>query len=147
MRRRLLTAVGLVAVSGALLAAVTVAAQAGTPAGPHLQRVAISLLPGGGGFDDRAVQSNIAIAPGVPVEFTVTNYTNEAHTFTVPGLRVSVLIPAARNYVPRKVSFRLISYEFGTYSWYCVLCESGVHGMRHDMSGVLYAFIDPRVLP
>ena len=138
-----------VALSAALVTAVLA-----EPAGalkpsrlPHIQRLTITITGRAG--DERVSPSmgNIAVAAGVPVRVTVTNSTPEYHTFTIPGLGVSALIPPARGHTLGKTTFTFTAYRSGTFKWHCAFCVKGVHGVRHDMRGTVYAIIDPMVLP
>jgi hypothetical protein len=62
---------------------------------PHVQQVNMTILPG-----DRILEGNIALAPGVPARMTVTNYTRDTHTFTVPGLHLNEIIPPPAKTIP-----------------------------------------------
>ena len=149
----LLTATG----SAAVLAAAFAVSALATPASPtsasrtatkpHVQKQALTIS--GAKSHERASPSsgNLAIAPGLPVRITVTNYTREYHTFTVPGLHVSALILPARGRTPRKTTFTFTAHEYGSFAWYCALCTGGAHGHRHMMGGTIYAIINPSVLP
>jgi hypothetical protein len=64
---------------------------------PHVQQVNMTILPG-----DRMLEGNIALAPGVPARMTVTNYTRDSHTFTVPGLHVNEIIRPAHGNAPTR---------------------------------------------
>jgi heme/copper-type cytochrome/quinol oxidase subunit 2 len=149
----LLTTAGLasaVAVAFATTALATPAlpiSVSGTQTWPHVQKEALTIT--GANTHERASPSsgNLAIAPGVPVRVTVTNYTREYHTITIPGLHVSALIFPARGATPRKTTFTFTSSEYGTFAWYCAYCTSGAHGHRHMMGGTIYAIINPSVLP
>ena len=89
--------------------------------------------------------SNFAVAPGVPVKVTVTNFTREFHTFTIPGLHVSRLILPARGQTPRKTTFTFTPAKGGSFAWFCAICRSGDHGHPHAMGGTIWAIIDPSV--
>jgi heme/copper-type cytochrome/quinol oxidase subunit 2 len=139
---------------GAALAAALAAAVLAEPAGalkpsglPHVQQLAITIT--GQASDERVSPSmgNIAVAAGVQVRITVTNYTREYHTFTIPGLNVSALILPARGQKARKTTFTFTAHRPGTFAWHCAYCAKGVHGVRHPMGGAVYAIIDPMVLP
>jgi heme/copper-type cytochrome/quinol oxidase subunit 2 len=121
----------------ALVAGAPVAAAA-PAAHRSVQRVGFTILPG-----DRIVEPNIALAPGVPVEMTVTNETREMHTFTVRGLGVRELILPAYGRLPTKTRFTFTPDRRGTFHWHCVICPSGLHGHPHAMKGVLYLIVDP----
>lgn len=136
--RKMLVAVGS-SLAVALGAAAPVAAVRGRP---HVQRVGITIRAG-----DRVAESNFALAPGVPVRITVTNYTQEFHTFTVPGLGLSELILPAHGNVARRTTFTFTARRWGSFAWRCVICPSGAHGRPHSMGGTVYLLIDPSALP
>ena len=149
MRRRLLAAVTLAGLAGAVLA---VSAWAALPSGtaarkPHVQHVAFTVVSLGRGAmgNEVAPVANIAIAPGVPVRVTVTNPTHLLHTFTVPGLHVNVPILPARGDTPRKTTFMFVARESGAFIWRCLVCVGQHH--KHAMSGTIYAIIDPSLFP
>ncbi len=121
------------------------AAQAGisAPAArPHVQNVAITVQRG-----ERVLDPNIALAPGVPVQVTVTNFTHQFHTFTVPGLHVSALILPASGNTPRTTTVRFTPHALGSFVWSCVICPTNAHGQPHEMGGALYVIINPSALP
>lgn len=143
--------------SGTALAALAAVAVFVTPASPaskaaakhaaHVQKLAFTIAGRGNG-DERVFPSgNIAVAPGVPVQVTITNYTRESHTFTIPGLNVNRLILPARGDGPRKTTFTFTANTSGSFAWYCVFCTHGVHGHRHSMGGTVWVIIDPSILP
>ena len=149
----LLTAAGMATVTAVALAVSATATPAaptragGSATTPHVQKE--SLTVSGAKTNERVSPSsgNLAIAPGVPVRVTVTNYTREYHTFTIPGLHVSALILPAHGKAARVTTFTFTAHEYGTFVWYCGFCTSGAHGHRHMMGGTVYAIIDPSVLP
>ena len=96
--------------------------------------------------DDRAVPANFALAPGVPVELTITNRTHQFHTFSIPGLRVNVLVRPAHGKTPGKTTVTFLAHDFGTFSWLCQICPSGIHGRHHAMKGKIFMIIDPGVV-
>jgi hypothetical protein len=114
---------------------------------PHVQKESLTISGKGASGRVSPSAGNIAVAPGVPVRVTVTNYSRQYHTITIPGLHVSALIFPARGSTPRKTSFTFTAYEYGTYAWTCAFCTTGAHGRRHPMGGIIYAIIDPSVLP
>ena len=140
---RLLIATGFVT---ALAALGGFSASAATPSGasafPQAQLVSITLRAG-----DRVAAPNFALAPGVPVRLTVLNYTHEFHTFTISGLDVSALILPALGQTPRTTVVTFTPRTTGAFRWHCAICPSGMHGIRHDMSGEVYLIIDPSALP
>jgi hypothetical protein len=135
---KLLAAVGS---SLVLLLAAVPALQAAPAAKVHVQKVELTILPGG-----RLVDPNVALAPGLPVRMTVTNTTKEFHTFTVPALGLSRLILPADKHGARKTTFSFETNQWGSLAWYCIICPSGIHG-PHAMHGTLYLIIDPSVIP
>jgi hypothetical protein len=141
---RLLTATGFTAAVAAFTgfsapAATTIAAR---PASPHTQNISITIQAG-----DHVLAPNFALAPGVPVRVTVTNFTHEFHTFTITGLKVSVLILPALGQTSKTTIVAFTPHATGAFSWRCVICPSGTHGRRHAMSGKVYVIIDPSALP
>lgn len=122
---------------------VTAAAMAETAAAAtHPQIVTLTIRNG-----DRIAAPNIALAPGVPVHLTVVNHTHEFHTFTVAGLDVSALVGPAMGQVPRRMLVTFTPRHSGVFTWRCVICPSGAHGLRHTMSGAVYVIVDPSALP
>lgn len=111
-------------------------------ASPHPQQVNMTFLRG-----DRVLEGNIALAAGVPVRITVTNYTRQFHTFTVPGLHLSELVLPAHQNTPTRTTFTFTPNTWGTFAWHCAICPSGIHGKRHDMGGTLYVIVSPSALP
>jgi hypothetical protein len=109
---------------------------------PHVQQVNMTILPG-----DRMLEGNIALAPGVPARMTVTNYTRDSHTFTVPGLHVNEIIRPAHGNAPTQTTFTFTPDGWGTFAWHCAICPSGIHGKHHIMSGSLYVIVNPSALP
>jgi heme/copper-type cytochrome/quinol oxidase subunit 2 len=136
----------IVAAVGSTLAVALAAALPGSamriPARPHVQQVNMTFLRG-----DRVLEGNIALAPGVPVRITVTNYTRAFHTFTVPGLHVSELVLPAHQNGPTRTTFTFTPNTSGLFAWHCAICPSGIHGKRHDMSGTLYVIVSPSAVP
>jgi heme/copper-type cytochrome/quinol oxidase subunit 2 len=146
-----LTVVGLA--TGIAVAVASVSAVAASPprqsAGmtPHVE--SLSLTISGSHMQQRVSPSsgNIAVAPGVTVRMTITNYTHEYHTFTIPGLHVSALIFPAHGATPRKTTFTFTANQMGTFAWHCAFCQGGFHGHQHPMGGDVFAIIDPSVMP
>jgi len=134
---------GMLALAAATVAALAVAGSAvALPGRTHVQHAGLVLLRG-----DRVLEQNFALAPGVPVRMTVTNYTSEFHTFTVPALHVSKLIAPAHGTTPATTTFTFTPLGWGAFAWTCLLCPSGAHGRPHAMGGTMYAIIDPSILP
>lgn len=78
---------------------------------------------------------------------TFTNDTADFHTFTIPGLGVSALIPPAHAGIPSKPTLAFTARTaYGVYAWTCVICKSGAHGSQHMMSGHVYAIVNPHTL-
>lgn len=140
---RLLTATGFMAAVAAFSGlAASAAPPTGPAAFPQAQNVSITLRAG-----DQILEPNIALAPGVPVRLTVVNYTHEFHTFTIAALKVSALIRPAVGHTPRTTLVTFTPRATGALKWRCVICPSGVHGLRHAMGGEVYLIIDPSALP
>ena len=118
------------------------AGRAAAAAKVHVQKVELTILPG-----DRVIEPNVALAPGLPVQMTVTNATHEFHTFTVPTLGVSRLILPADKHGARKTTFSFETNLWGSVAWYCIICPSGMHGSPHAMRGTLYLIINPSAIP
>ena len=128
-----------------VVAALAVAASAAAmqaPRSSHVQNVNLVLLKG-----DRVVDGNLALAPGVPVRVTVTNFTREFHTITALALGVSKLIVPAHGRTPSTTTFTFTPHRWGTFAWHCAICPSGGHGRAHQMGGKLYVIVSPSALP
>jgi len=123
-------------------ASAAVSGPAARPASAHTQHVSITIRGG-----DRILESNFALAPGVPVQITVTNFTHEFHTFTIPGLNVSALILPSVGHTPKATIVAFTAHASGPFRWHCAICPSGAHGRRHAMGGTVYLIIDPSALP
>lgn len=137
---KILAAIGSTVVL-ALIGAASAAAAA--PAGtPYVQNVGITILAG-----DRIAEANIALAPGLPVRITVTNFTRQFHTFTAPGLGLSVLILPARGQTAKTTTFSFTAHQWGSFAWHCAICPTAMHGTPHPMSGTIYLIINPSALP
>ena len=132
---KLLAATG----SSAVVALGAAAAVAAAPPGksPDVQKIGFTILPG-----DRITEANVALAPGVPVRMTVTNYTREFHTFTIPALHISRLILPADGHSARTTTFTLTLDTWGPVAWRCIICPSGEHGRKRTMGGTFYVIID-----
>lgn len=134
---------GFAAAASAAVVALAVAVPAlGVRTMRNVQHVQITFLAG-----DRVLEGNLAIAPGLPVTVTVTNYTREFHTFTVPELGVSELIRPAHGSAPSRTTFAFTSLRWGTFAWHCTICPSGMHGRAHEMGGTVYAIVNPTAVP
>ncbi len=146
--RVLLVGVVIVAVGGIIPASSPAAApDVGSAATAYVQKLTLSIVPGPGPNHQRVLESqgNIAVASGIPVQLTVTNYTSEFHTFTIPALHVSALIYPARGKTARKSTFHFTAWAPGRYRWFCGLCRHGDKNHRETMGGTIYAIIDPTV--
>lgn len=144
----LLTAAGLAAAAAASAAVASGHARAPTAHPAHAQQLALVVRSAGhGGEQVSPSGGNIAIAPGVPVRVTITNYTHMYHTFTVPGLHVGVMVTPGRANAPSKTTFTFTAWESGTFKWFCAFCDHGGPGHRDHMGGSVYAVIDPSSLP
>ncbi len=135
--------------AGILAALVTLAVIAG-PASPskaatktNVQTIALTITAAKG--IDRISRSseNFAIAAGVPVRITVTNYTRRFHTFTSSALHMSFLIGPAHGRTPGTTTFTFTAHRTGSFAWYCAFCTGGAHGQPHMMGGTIYAIVDP----
>lgn len=142
---RFVVVAGLAVVMGALTVVSASAAASrpvAQPASARTQHVSLTIRGG-----DRIPGPNFALAPGVPVQITVTNFTHEFHTFTIQGLKVSALILPAVGHTPRATVVAFTAHFTGAFGWHCVICPSGAHGQRHAMGGTVYVIIDPSALP
>lgn len=104
----------------------------------HTQQLDLTILPvtpPRGLIDERVVEPNFAVQPGVPVTLTVRNYTTTVHTFTVPGLGVSLAILPGAKGAPRTTTYTFTPNKRGVFSWYCAHCPG------HMMTGTLYAIV------
>lgn len=103
------------------------------------QQVSLTILPVSpprGTVDARVVEPNFAVAPGVPVTVTATNYTTEVHTFTITGLGVNfAILPGAKG-APVKTSFTFTPSKRGVFAWHCHHCPG-------HMTGTIYAIVNP----
>lgn len=123
------------------VAALTLVAASAAGLRPAAQDVTLVIRGG-----DRIVESNFALAPGVAVRLSITNFTHEFHTFTIPGLGVSAAIaPAGR--VPATTVVTFTARRWGTFRWHCAVCPSGAHGRAHAMGGAVYVIMNPSALP
>ena len=149
MNRRLLAGVvsaGVATAAFAVSAPITWGTTHMAGSKPHVQHMAFTVVSVGRGKagDEVTPVGNFAIAPGVPVRVTVTNYTHQVHTFTVPGMHVNVAILPARGRTPKKTTFTFTAREGGAFAWHCMVCAAQHH--RHVMGGTIYAIVDPSVL-
>lgn len=103
------------------------------------QNVDLTILPVTpvrGMVDDRVVEPNFAVQPGVPVTIHVTNYTTVVHTFTVPELDVSFAIPPGAKGKPATAAFTFTPNKRGVFAWHCVHCPG-------HMVGTIYTIVGP----
>lgn len=140
------TAVAAVALS-VLAAPASSASTSVRTSAAHVQKLALVIAGRGNGDEYASPSGNLAVAPGVVVRVTVLNYTQEFHSFTVPGLNVSRVIFPARGDRPRRTTFTFTANASGSFAWYCVFCERGVHGHPHSMGGMVWAIVEPSILP
>jgi heme/copper-type cytochrome/quinol oxidase subunit 2 len=146
--RILLFGVVIVAIGGAISASSPAAAPGVGPAATaYVQKLTLTIVPGREPNLESVLESrgNIAVAPGIPVQLTVTNHTGEFHTFTIPALHVSALIYPARGKTARKSTFHFTAWAPGKYRWFCAFCRHGGKNHRETMAGAIYAIIDPAV--
>jgi plastocyanin len=141
-----LSRVGLASLAVAAVALVAFAAPASPASQTNGQRLTFTIA-GPHGTERVSPSGNIAIAPGVPVTVTVTNYTRETHSFTIPALGISRVIMPAGKHGARKTTFTFTSTRSGSFRWYCVFCVDGKHGQKHSMGGSVWSIIDPSILP
>ena len=136
-------------VATALAASLAGSASAGSPSPgkTHVQAIALAIVGTANGGEVVSPLGNFAVAPGVPMRITITNFTREYHTFTIPGLHLSRLILPAHGDTPKETTFTITASEGGRFAWYCAICQGGGHGQRHHMGGTISAIIDPSVLP
>lgn len=147
--RVLLFGVVIVAVGGVISASPLAAAPGfASAATAYVQKLTLTIVPGRAPNHQSVLESqgNIAVASGLPVQLTVTNYTSEFHTFTIPALHVSALIYPARGKTARKSTFHFTAWAPGKYRWFCALCRHGDKNHRETMGGTIYAIIDPSAL-
>jgi heme/copper-type cytochrome/quinol oxidase subunit 2 len=145
-----MTAKPILATAGALAIVFAIAAgwAAATPARHQPQTVAISIFPGDtAAVDSRTSVRNIAVAPGVQVRITITNFTPEFHTFSIPGLKVSTIVKPGSTKHPSRTVLTFTPHKWGSFAWYCAICHAGMHGAVHSMGGRLYVIVDPTILP
>ncbi|HZR92431.1 MAG TPA: hypothetical protein VFA44_08505 [Gaiellaceae bacterium] len=100
--------------------------------------------PDGKGHDT-IVPSTFAVKVGVPVQVTVINYDEGAHTITAPALGLNAQIKPGTKFttapagagatellnqvVPRVTHFTFTVKKAGVYRWYCALpCDAGGKG-------------------
>jgi hypothetical protein len=134
----------IVAALGSVLVALVLATWAvAGPAKAHTQNIRIMIMAG----DQLYAGENFAIAPGVPVRVTVTNFSHEFHTFTAPGLHLSELIRPADASGVSTTSFTFTAHTWGAFAWHCLICPSGMHGRSHHMGGTIYIIEKRSVLP
>ena len=134
----------IVAVAGSVILALLGASSvAAAPARSHEQKISVTIMAG----DHLYAGGNYAIAPGIPVRITVTNYTRETHTFTVPGLHLSELVHPASMHGPSTTTFTITAHSWGAFAWRCLICPSGIHGREHQMAGILYVIVNPSAVP
>jgi len=144
LARLLLPTLGVVALAVAF--APTAVAQTGAPglrASPMPpQSLAIAIRPASGmSHGEHVTPANFAVAPGIQIHVTFTNYTRMNHTFTVKGLGVSALIRAATGNTPTKTTVTFTAHQYGSFSWACLLCpgQDGMNGA--PMGGKIYSIL------
>ena len=126
-----------------VLALIAVTSVVAAPARSHEQSIKVTIMAG----DHLYTGGNFALAPGVPIRVSVTNYTREFHTFTVPALGISELIRPARANAANTTTFTFTAHNWGAFAWHCQICPSGIHGRMHQMGGTLYVIVNPSALP
>jgi hypothetical protein len=140
----LLTLAGVAALA-AVLAPGAVAAGSATGLRPSVsppQRLAIDIRAvGGAGHGEHLTLTNFAVQPGLPVHVTFTNYTRGFHTFTIPELGVTALIPPAQGTTPAKTTVTFTPHAYGVFGWHCLLCPDSTHANATAMHGRVYAIM------
>ena len=153
MRLATLAGAGVAALAVAVLSSAAAAAPSsqgtsGATTTRHVQEYTISITPSANPRLESKVEGpDFAIAPQSLVRITFTNSTANFHTFTIPGLGVSAVIPPAHRGIPSTTTLAFTARTaYGVYEWHCIICKSGAHGPQHSMSGHVYAIIDPQTL-
>ena len=73
-----------------------------------------------GVWHDAYLPAACSVAAGQKVTFTVTNFDPAPHTFTAPGLKLNVVIAAAKGATPATTSFSFTApAKKGGYDWFC----------------------------
>lgn len=87
------------------------------------------LGPDGRGHDS-FVPSHLTLKAGTPVTFTVINYDEGPHTFTIPELNINQQIAARKDdNTPGVTTFTVTFPKTGTFRWFCALpCDGGQGG-------------------
>ena len=142
--RLLLPALGAVVLAVAF--APTAVAQTGAPglraSVMPPQNLAIAIRPASSAMHDEHVMPlHLAVAPGLPVQITFTNYTGKFHTFTAPGLGVSALIRPAHGNTPTQTTVTFTTHSYGTFSWACKLCPGANDQNGAAMQGKIYSIV------
>ena len=105
------------------------------------QNLAITIRPVVGTVHGEHVTiPTFAVAPGLAVRITFTNYTHQAHTFTAPGLGVSAFIRAAHGKGPATTVVTFTAHKHGVFGWTCHMCPDGQSGDT-TMKGKIYAIV------
>lgn len=87
------------------------------------------LGPDGRGHDSY-VPSQMTVLAGKSVSYTVINYDEGPHTFTIPELNINQQIPGRKDdTTPSVTTFNLTFPKTGTFRFYCALpCDGGQGG-------------------
>lgn len=93
------------------------------------------------GADEHAQPANIAVRAGGTVTITFRNYSGLSHTFSMPGLGISALIPA-RHGQRAGTSHVTFVIPYGVYEWRCLFCSGRAHPHVHAMKGKVYAIVN-----
>lgn len=120
--------------AAAVLSGAAVAGGLAAPSTAPPMHVTLVIAPAG--HDESARPANFAVRAGGSVTLTLRNETRVFHTFTIPGLGISVLL---RPLHTTSVTFVV---PYGVYRWGCVICASGAHPHMHQMGGKMYAIIN-----
>jgi nitrous oxide reductase len=126
---RLFAATAVVLVGGSVAAATAAA-----PASSAPMHVTFNILSVG--IESVASPTNFAVRSGGTVQLTVRNHTSFFHTFTVPALEITLLVP------PHQSATTTFVAPYGVYSWRCVICSTGSHPHMHHMGGKMYAIVN-----
>lgn len=109
----------------------------------HVDLTILPVTPVRGMVDDRVLEPNFAVQPGVPVTITATNYTTVPHTFTVSDLGVSFAILPGAKTKPVKTSFTFTPNKRGVFAWHCVHCPGHMVGKIYTIVGPVSRAVAP----
>ena len=73
-----------------------------------------------GVWHDAYLPAAFSVKTGQKVTVSVTNFDQAPHTFTAPGLKLSVMIPAAKGAKPATTTFTFRAPgKAGAFDWFC----------------------------